>query len=45
MTSQVIIQCLAYEPLMEVRRIAPEIPVGYLMSGTPSTQTGWKWTS
>jgi glycerophosphoryl diester phosphodiesterase len=32
MTNQVIIQCLEYEPLMEVRRLAPEIPVGYLMS-------------
>jgi glycerophosphoryl diester phosphodiesterase len=32
MTGQVIIQCLEYEPLLEVRRHAPEIPVGYLMS-------------
>src|SRR6185369_13911023 len=32
MTNQVIIQCLEYEPLMEVRRLAPEIPIGYLMS-------------
>ena len=32
MTSQVVVQCLEYEPLMEVRQIAPEIPVGYLMS-------------
>jgi glycerophosphoryl diester phosphodiesterase len=32
MTNQVVIQCLDYEPLMEVRRLAPEIPVGYLMS-------------
>jgi glycerophosphoryl diester phosphodiesterase len=32
MTNQVIIQCLEYEPLMEVRRLAPYIPVGYLMS-------------
>ncbi len=32
MTNQVVIQCLEYEPLMEVRRLAPEIPVGYLMS-------------
>jgi len=26
------IQCLEYEPLMEVRRLAPAVPVGYLMS-------------
>jgi len=32
MTRQVIVQCLEYERLMEVRRLAPEIPVGYLMS-------------
>ena len=32
MTSQVIIQCLEYEPLLEVRRLAPDLPVGYLMS-------------
>lgn len=32
MASQVIIQCLEYEPLMEVRRLALGIPVGYLMS-------------
>jgi glycerophosphoryl diester phosphodiesterase len=32
MTHQVVIQSLDYEPLMEVRRLAPEIPVGYLMS-------------
>jgi glycerophosphoryl diester phosphodiesterase len=32
MTRQVVIQSLEYEPLMEVRRLAPEIPVGYLMS-------------
>ena len=32
MTNQVIVQCLEYEPLMDVRRLAPEIPVGYLMS-------------
>jgi glycerophosphoryl diester phosphodiesterase len=32
MTSQVIIQCLEYEPLQEVRRLAPGIPIGYLMS-------------
>ena len=32
MTNQVIVQCLEYEPLLEVRRLAPGIPVGYLMS-------------
>jgi glycerophosphoryl diester phosphodiesterase len=32
MTNQVIVQCLEYEPLMEIRRLAPGIPVGYLMS-------------
>jgi glycerophosphoryl diester phosphodiesterase len=32
MTNQVIIQCLEYEPLLEIRRLSPEIPVGYLMS-------------
>ena len=32
MTKQVIIQCLEYKPLQEVRRLAPEIPVGYLLS-------------
>jgi glycerophosphoryl diester phosphodiesterase len=32
MTNQVIIQCLEYEPLRTVRRVAPEIPIGYLLS-------------
>jgi glycerophosphoryl diester phosphodiesterase len=32
MANQVIIQCLEYVPLQEVRRFAPEIPVGYLLS-------------
>jgi glycerophosphoryl diester phosphodiesterase len=32
MTNQVVIQCLEYEPLLEVKRFAPEIPIGYLMS-------------
>ena len=32
MAKQVMIQCLEYEPLLEVRRPAPGIPVGYLMS-------------
>jgi glycerophosphoryl diester phosphodiesterase len=32
MTGVVVIQCLEYEALQQVRRAAPEIPVGYLMS-------------
>lgn len=32
MAAEVIIQCLEYDPLQEVRRLAPEIPVGYLLS-------------
>jgi glycerophosphoryl diester phosphodiesterase len=32
MTNQVVIQSLNYEPLLQVRRLAPEIPIGYLMS-------------
>jgi glycerophosphoryl diester phosphodiesterase len=32
MIDQVIVQCLDYEPLQEVRRIAPGLPVGYLFS-------------
>jgi glycerophosphoryl diester phosphodiesterase len=40
MTNQVVVQCLEYEPLMEVRRVAPEIPVGYLMS-VNATHPGW----
>ena len=32
MGNQVIIQCLEYQPLQEVRRLAPQIPVGYLLS-------------
>src|SRR5205085_11819336 len=32
MTNQVIIQCLEYEPLRTVHRVAPEIPIGYLLS-------------
>src|SRR5205814_1134697 len=32
MAKQVIIQCLEYEPLQEVRRLNPEIPIGYLLS-------------
>lgn len=30
--NQAIIQCLQYEPLMEVRQLAPELPIGYLFS-------------
>ena len=32
MADQVIIQCLEYEPLQEVRRSNPKIPIGYLLS-------------
>ncbi len=32
MLDQVVIQCPEYEPLQEVRRLAPEIPIGYLLS-------------
>ncbi len=32
MLDQVVIQSLAYEPLMDVRRLAPGVPVGYLLS-------------
>ena len=32
MTNQVVIQSLEYDPLLEVHRLEPEIPVGYLMS-------------
>jgi glycerophosphoryl diester phosphodiesterase len=32
MANQVIIQCLEYEPLQQVRRLKPEIPIGYLLS-------------
>ena len=32
MGNQVIIQCLEYQPLQEVRRLAAQIPVGYLLS-------------
>jgi len=32
MLDQVVIQCLEYEPLLEVRRLAPEVPGGYLLS-------------
>jgi glycerophosphoryl diester phosphodiesterase len=32
MSDQVIIQCLEYEPLQEIRRLAPKIPIGYLLS-------------
>jgi glycerophosphoryl diester phosphodiesterase len=42
MTNQVVVQCLEYEPLMEVRRLAPEIPVGYLMSLNATHPEGLK---
>jgi glycerophosphoryl diester phosphodiesterase len=29
---QALIQCLEYEPLLEVRQLAPEVPIGYLLS-------------
>ena len=32
MLDQVVIQSLEYEPLLEVHRLAPEVPVGYLLS-------------
>ncbi len=32
MLDQVIIQCLEYEPLLEVRRLAPQVPIGYLLA-------------
>jgi len=32
MQDQVLVQCLEYEPLLEVRALAPNIPIGYLMS-------------
>lgn len=32
MLDQVVIQCLEYAPLQEVQQLAPEIPVGYLLS-------------
>jgi glycerophosphoryl diester phosphodiesterase len=32
MLDQVVIQSLEYEPLLEVRRLAPEVPIGYLLS-------------
>jgi glycerophosphoryl diester phosphodiesterase len=32
MLDQVVIQCLEYEPLVEVHRLAPNVPVGYLLS-------------
>jgi glycerophosphoryl diester phosphodiesterase len=32
MLDQVVIQCLEYEPLAEVHRLAPTVPIGYLLS-------------
>jgi len=32
MLDQVVIQSLEYQPLLEVRKLVPEVPVGYLLS-------------
>jgi len=32
MLDQVVIQCLEYEPLLEFHRLAPTVPIGYLLS-------------
>jgi glycerophosphoryl diester phosphodiesterase len=32
MLDHVVIQCLEYEPLLEVHRLAPNVPIGYLLS-------------
>jgi glycerophosphoryl diester phosphodiesterase len=32
MLDQVVVQCLEYEPLIEVHQLAPEVPIGYLLS-------------
>lgn len=32
MLDQIVVQCLEYEPLLEVRRLAPRVSVGYLLS-------------
>ena len=32
MLDRVVIQCLEYEPLLEVHRLAPNVPIGYLLS-------------
>jgi glycerophosphoryl diester phosphodiesterase len=32
MLDQVVMQCLEYEPLGEVHRLAPNVPIGYLLS-------------
>jgi glycerophosphoryl diester phosphodiesterase len=32
MLDQVVVQCLEYQPLLEVRQLAPEVPIGYLLS-------------
>jgi len=32
MLDQVVIQSLEYEPLLEVRQLAPGVPLGYLLS-------------
>jgi glycerophosphoryl diester phosphodiesterase len=32
MLDQVVVQCLEYEPLIAVHRMAPDVPIGYLLS-------------
>jgi glycerophosphoryl diester phosphodiesterase len=32
MLDEVVVQCLEYEPLLEVRQLAPMVPIGYLLS-------------
>jgi glycerophosphoryl diester phosphodiesterase len=32
MLDQVVVQCLEYEPLLEVRKLARDVPIGYLLS-------------
>jgi glycerophosphoryl diester phosphodiesterase len=32
MLDQVVIQCLEYEPLLEVHQLVPDVPIGYLLS-------------
>jgi glycerophosphoryl diester phosphodiesterase len=32
MLNEVVVQCLEYEPLREVHQMAPEVPIGYLLS-------------
>src|SRR5204863_9560285 len=32
MLDQVVVQCLEYEPLLEVHQLAPQVAIGYLLS-------------